>query len=741
MQYSASFPYPIYKDFRDQAKGFSEIFAYFPLYETTIITRGAASTAETLMISGNFFKGYGSRLQLGRTIAPEDDQIGSEPVSVITYRLWERNYALDPNVLGQSIQINKKSFTIIGVLAKEFIGLRPGDSTDVYVPLSSQPQLSPGFPLESTNQFHWWVEIMGRLAPGANENQVKTSLAVFFRQRLAESNSKMDQPGILLEDGSRGPLMQRKYMAQPFWALLAIVGVVLLIACANLASLLLVRGAARQHEMSIRAAIGAERWRLIRQSLTESLLISLIGAACGLILAEWGKTFLLGSFAPFMDNLHFDTKTDSTVLWFTIGLTLLTSVLSGLLPALRASNADPAAGLKDRSALRSPRLWMGKALISTQIALSILLVMGAGLLIQTFSNLRHLDPGFKPENLLLFRLNAEQGGYNELQRLNFFENTRQSISAIPGVESVALSDLALISGAMSATSITIPDHPENSKKSMQTNQLVISEGFFSTMGMKLTAGRDFNLQDNKDSLKVIIVNETFAHNYLPGLNPIGQTINTGNTNYQIVGVCKDSKYQSLREEIPPTTYFTFRQWQVSGMYFEVRSTLPPLSLIPAVRKVVSSLDATIPIVNIKTQRQVLDQSLFQEQLFTSLCSFLALLALGLSCIGLYGLMAYTVTRRTSEIGIRMAIGARPRDVAFPIIREAILIASIGVLIGIPITLAVSHLIRSALYGIQSYDPMTLIAVSLLFVSVAIFAAWLPARRAARVDPMTALRCE
>ena len=739
LMYSGSFPYPAYRDFRDQGTGFSEVFAFFLLDNITVLTRGAASTADGLMVSGNFFPGYGARTLIGRTVTPEDDRLGVTPVAVITYRAWERCYALDPSVLGQTVTINQNRFAIIGVLSREFVGPLPGDPTDFYVPLSAQPQLASNRPLESPN--HWWVQIMGRLARGANEAQAQASLEVLFRQVLSESTTKMEQPGIWLEDGSRGPLRVRQHMAQPFWALLALVGLVLAIACANLASLLLVRGVSRRHEMAIRTALGAGRWRLIRQSFTESLMLSLAGAALGLLFALWCKELVLGLLIPVKENLHFDARTDANVLAFTLGLTVVTAVLFGLIPALRAARVDPAHGLKDRVAASAPRLRLGKVLVSIQVGLSILLVLAAGLSIQTFANLSRLDPGFDAENVLLFRLNTAQAGYEGQRRVSFFDGLRESIAAIPGVRAVALSDLALVGGWMSMNGISIPGRSANPDEHLQACQMVVSDSFFSTMGISLLLGRDFDEADNSHNPKVAIVNETFARSFLPDENPVGQTFTMGSTDYRIVGVCRDAKYDNVRDDVPPIMYFAYRQMPTGAMYFEVRSSLPALSLVPAVRKAVAAFDETIPLENIKTQRQLLEQSIVMERLFASLCGSLALLALFLSCVGLYGVTAYTVTCRTSEIGIRMALGATPWCVAYPILREAVLLAAAGVAVGAPAALATARIIRSQLYGVEPHDPLTLAVAAIVLLAVAAFAAWIPARRAAKVDPMAALRYE
>ncbi len=369
--YAGSFSYPCYRDFRDRAIGFAEVFAFFPLNNLTAIARGRASITGGLMVSGNFFSGYGAQPLIGRAITPADDQPGAVPVAVITYSLWERLFSLDPGVVGGTITLNKNAFTIIGVLPRGFAGPLPGDPTDVYVPMSAQPQLVPNRPLSSPR--HWWVQVMARLAPGANEAQAQASLELVFRQALNASDNTIEQPGIRLEDGSRGPLMIRRRIGEPLWLLLAVVGLVLLIACANLASLLLARGAARRHEMAVRAALGAGRMRLIRQQLTESLLLALTGGGLGLAFASWLKAGLLGFMTgSFPDDLRFDLRIDLNVLGFTLGLSILTAVLFGLVPALRATRVDPAAGLKSRSTLGAPHLRLAKVLVSVQVGLSVL---------------------------------------------------------------------------------------------------------------------------------------------------------------------------------------------------------------------------------------------------------------------------------------------------------------------------------------------------------------------------------
>lgn len=738
-----SFPYPAYRDFRDQGEGFTDIFAFFAVSKgVTAVMRDEAAVAGALLVSGNFFKGYGVDTLIGRPIVPEDDRPGAAPVAVITYRWWAQRGGLDPAVLGRTLTLNQSSFTIVGVLPRDYVGPMAGDPTDIYVPLAAQPQLVPSRPLDSPNR--WWVQIMGRLAPGADEAKSRGSLALLFRRVLSESSTKMEEPGIVLQDGSRGPLMVRRLVAKPFLALTGVSALVLLVACANLAGLLLARGAACRHEVAVRAALGAGRWRLIRQSLTESLLLSLAGACLGLLVAIWSRRVLLGFLTTLPEDFRFDLRIDRNVLAFTLGVSLLTALVFGLLPALGASRADPVAGFKSRSTAGRPRLRLGRTLVSVQVGLSVLLVVGAGLMVRTFVNLTRIDPGFNSENLLLLRLSPGQAGYEGSRLAGFYERIRSAVAAIPGVQSAAFSSMLLAGGSWSEESIDIPGSPRPPGGSRQVCRLIVSDEFLATMGIPLLQGRDLAADDVATGPPAAVVNETFVRAFFQDENPLGRTFlledGTGRM-FTIVGVCRDAKYSTLREATPPVMYSSCRQEERDAMFLAIRSRLPSASLLPGVRRAMAGIDPGVPLTSIRTQAQVLDRSLAQDRLFAWLCGALAELAVLLSCIGLYGLMAYNVARRTGEIGVRMAIGATGAKVAWPILREAAVLAGVGVAVGLPVAAVSTRFIESQLYGVAPMDPATLTGTGAMLVVVALLSAWIPARRAARVDPMTALRCE
>jgi len=740
--YCGSFPYPAYRDFAEQAEGFSDIFAFSYLEGSkTISIGGVASLANPQMVSGNFFKSYGAQVLIGRPIMPEDDRPGSPPVAVITYPFWQRVYHLDPHVLGQTITIRNTGFTIIGVLPQRYVGPLAGEKrTDFYIPMMAQPHMDKEEWLSSYDR--WWVQIMGRLAPEADEAKVQSSVEILFSHVLNRSVVEIDRPGIFLQKGRYGVLVNRQETVQPLWYLQGVVGLVLLIACTNLAGLLLARGAARQHEMAVRAAIGAGRWRLIRQSLTESMILSIAGVCLGMVFSVWIRAALAGYVIDPSRHQQFNFRVDANVLIFALAVGIVTTLLSGLFPALRAGSTNPSAGLKDSGSRGAPRLRLGKVLVTAQVGLSVILVMAGGLLTRTLINLYRTDTGFDTENLLLFTISPSSSlSPPEIIDLeNYYSDVRQKVTEIPGVRSVALSCRTMLGGQWWDSEISIPGHSDD--KQRNSLALVVSDGYFETMGINLLQGRDFRATDHRGSQCVAIVNEEFGRVFFPNENPVGQFITAyGGRQYQIVGLCSDQKYDSLRRDASPVLYLHYRQTRFFFLACVVRSVLPPMSLVPAVRQAVVDIDRNLPIEKFTTQKLAIKDSLAQERLYASLCGSLALLALALSCIGLYGIMAYNVARRTGEMGIRKALGAQSFDVAWPILKEALTLAAIGIAIGLPVALALVRVIRGIFYGIEPYDPLTMIGATMLMIAVSFLAAWIPARRAAKIDPMEALRYE
>jgi predicted permease len=613
-----------------------------------------------------------------------------------------------------------------------------GDPIDFYVPLvAAQPQLKSGWSPASTE--HWWVQIMARRDLETNEAQAHASLNLLFGQLLEGSHDSLTQPKILLQEGKRG--LGGQQAAEPLWVLQALVVMILMIACANLASLLLARGASRRHELAVRAAIGAGRRHLMLQSFVESLILSLCGAGIGLMFSVWIKTALLRFFIDQKIESYLDFSMDIRMLVFTLVVAAMTTFLCGIIPAWQAARVHPQAGLKDNRTQTAPRLRIGKALIAIQMGLSMLLVLGTGLLIQTLIHLHRVDPGFDVENLLVFRVNPGQAGYRDQDLEDFYEKTRQTLAGIPGTRSVVFSSICLLSGGMESGGFDIPGRSDLTGYQRQAHVLLVSDNFFKTMGIHLLSGRSFNASDNSSANRVAIVNETFARTFFSLEDVLGKHFKRGEQEYQIVGLCRDASYRNLRDTVPPTLYFPSTQHRRGRMTFAVRSVVPPMSLVSTVRSRLARIDRNIPLEEVTTQQQVVKKSVAMERLFSMLCGILSCLALSLCCIGLYGLMTYNVTRRTGEMGIRMAFGARPRDVARPIMYEALVLAAIGVAIGLPLALAVTQLMRSAFFGIKPYDPVTVTGSVVLLLTIAVLAAWIPARRAAKIDPMEALRYE
>jgi predicted permease len=620
----------------------------------------------------------------------------------------------------------------------------PGDPSEFYVPMAAQSQF---LYRPITENFHWFVRLMARLRPGVSDAQLRATLDVAFAR---EASVIMKEPRMLMEPGRAGLAIDRNNYRKPLLLMLGVVGLVMLVACANLAGLSLARGAAREHELAVRAALGAGRWRLIRQSLTESLVLALLGGGLGVLVAVWGKTAISRLLAGSADGLHYDFSLDLTVLSFSLATALVTALLSGLLPALRAGRVDPLDGLKSRGALGAPRLRTGKVLVAAQVCLSLLLLTDAGLYVRTLVNLTHIDAGFSTERLLLFQLNPGGAGYDDpAQRATFYGQVQDSLSTVPGVRGATFLGNPLLDNSGWSGAFFFPDRFADYRENMQSYRLTVGETFFATMGIPVLQGRGLSAADAEGAPEVVVVNETFAREYSPDKNPLGRTVHILMDDWRIVGVCRDAKYLNVKEAAPPTVYFPFRQ--ISYMpsmrnnyrsaYFALRTALPPMALTTAARKAVAAIDPNVPLANITTQEAVRDKNINQERLFATLCGALAGLALLLSCIGLYGLMAYHVARRTSEFAIRMALGATRRNIADPILREALLLAAFGVAIGVPVALALARFIKSQLYGVAPTDPVTLIGAGVLLIAVAVLAAWIPARRAAKVDPMAALRCE
>ena len=736
-----AFSMATYRQFRDHAPDLADVMASSRLQPLSVLVRREPFVARGLMVSGNFFRGLGLTAWKGRTLVPEDDRPGAEPVVVISHACWRNEFNLDPAVVGRTAALDGRVHTVVGVLPEGFAGVYPNEGTDVYVPLSAQPQLRPGPPLDSPE--HWTLQIMARLRPDADQERATAYLGAMLNRAIRpEWYAKGVRRGphrVVLKDGSRGYHEYIRKSAQPLYLLLGIAAVVLAVACANIAGLLLVRGAARQRELAVRVAIGAGRWRLIRQALTESLVVSLAGAALGLLLASWAKPALSRLIWP--RGVFVDLGNDYRVFALALALSLVSALLSGLLPAVRAIRGIAITGLKDKAAV-APRLRAGRGLVSVQVGLSLLLLVTAGLFTRTLVNLYRVDTGFDTTNLLVFNLDATKAGYKDRQAVELYERVHAGIATLPGVRSVAQSDMLLLSGWMNKSVARVSGRPGD-EATFSILGLGVSGSFFSTMGIPLLRGRGFSASDDDTALKVVIVNEALARREFPKEDPVGRELTTIAGKHRIVGVVGDMTYHSLKQEPEPTVFYDYRQrpQPFGRLHFEVRTSVDPLSLVPAVRQVVAGIDRRIPIADVGTQASQLDDSISLERGFAAVASGLAVLAVLLSCVGLYGVMAYHVARRTGEIGVRMALGSTAAGVAWPILRGALLVAAAGIGIGLPLVAAAGRIVRSYLFGVEPLDAPTLVGAIVLLLAIAAAGAAVPASRAARVDPAVALRCE
>lgn len=730
--------YPVFSEIREQVSGYAEIFGHARLREVTVQLPGAAFVADGLMVSDNFFEGLGVGAVLGRVFTATDPASETAGWMVVSYDWWEAILGGDDSGLGRSVILNGHSFTVIGVLPPGVQGLYAGDRLDFYVSMAAQPALRPSWSRTAEDQ--WWISIMARLAPGTTDGRFRAVAETTFGNAAGDM---VKEPGLLIYDGWRGVSgWSIQQLRRPLLILLGIVGVVILVACANLAGLSLARGIAREHELAIRPALGASRSRLLRQSLTESLLLSFLGAGLGVAVAVWGKAALAPLLFNSFEELHYQTPLDLRVLAFTVGLAVLAGVLSGMLPAVRAARVDPLVGLKERGVRGSPRLRVGRALIVGQVALAILLLMGAGLYGRTLYNLVRIDPGFETDHLLLFRLDPGHAGYEGEGTTGFYDEVTRSLASISGVRNVTVSAMPLLTGWMSGGGFfTLPDHPGDGETRPTAHRHTVSESYFATMGIPIVLGRGLERTDGDGAGKVVVVNETFVRSYLEGSYPVGERIHHADADWIIVGVSKDARYTGIKDDIAPTVYFSFRQSPIPAAFFAVRTAVPPLTLVEAARAAVADVDPRVPLAQVETQLQVRDRRISQERLFAYLCGALASLALLLSCIGLYGLLAYNVTRRRGEIGVRVALGATRGQIARPILGEALRLALLGVLVGVPMGLWAVQLIRTQLYGVEPGDPLSVLWGAGVLMAVAVVAAGAPAYRASRVDPADSLQAE
>jgi predicted permease len=749
-------PLNLFQQIRDRNTVLEE-FAGMGNPPMTLSGGGPAERVDGQVVSGNFFETLGVSAALGRVLKPEDDRIpDARPVCVISYGLWQRRFGGDAGVIGRTIEINGHPLTVLGVTPKEFTGLNPDSPIDITVPLMMAGVFKPNIP---------WLQPFGRLKPGIGVVQAQASLDALYHQLQTQpaSAGKLSGAKVLLLPGSRGISSLQSQYERPLIMLMAVAGLVLLIACANVTNLLLARSASRAREIAVRLALGAGRARLVRQLLAESILLTITGAALGMPLA-YAVDRTLVVLAPqqikgsgLIVAVNRDVNPDWRVLLFTLGVAIVVGMLSGILPAFRSTRADTRSGfgpaLKGGAGVRPPgRLSFANAMAVVQVALSLVLLIAAGLFLRSLHNLRSVDLGFDPERMVMLTIEPRWSGYSQAASQGFIDSLEQRARNLPGVVAVSPGVVGPLSGEPVATAIDVPGYvpqpnerwqiPEGYAPSMIPINYVGSD-YFKTLSTPLVSGRLFNDQDGRVN-KVAIVNQKTAAHYWPHESPLGKHVLMGGrdaVDCQVVGVVRDVKSESLRQDAPPMVYMPFRQSRGMHVRFHVRvaGTTPPV--IAALIRVVHDLDPTVAAYNVTTMEAQLDRTISLDRLMATLTAVFGLLAVVVAAVGLYGVMAFAVAARTREIGIRMALGATCSRVLRQVIAESAVLTAIGIGVGLPVALWVSRAAGSILYGVSPADPWTYAALALVLAGIALGASWIPARRAARVDPVVALRYE
>jgi predicted permease len=747
------FSYPMYSLLRDEIPVFSGLLASGRTGQIdATVDGGGSEKIRGRLVSGNYFAVLGVPAYLGRTFTGAEDRApGAAPIIVISYDYWSRRLARDPGVLGRTLRLNGTTFTIIGVGPRDFTGEVVGAPADVWIPLSMQAQVNPGDP-RLTNRNSNWLLLLGRLKPGVSLAEARANITLLVRQALIDYGGATLAPDrrqeiqrlpVEVEPGAKGFSSLRQRVSQPLVTLMIVVGLVLLIACANVANLLLARATSRQKEISVRLAVGASRVRLVRQLLTESALLAAMGGASGLLLAWWGAAALLRIASSGPDPIPLDVRPNLVVLSFTAGASVLTGVLFGLAPALRSTRIDLAPALKETSRSISGRGFrLGKLLVAGQVALSLLLLVGAGLFIRSLINLETLDVGYSRTRLILLQADPAGSGYAVAQQVPAMRRLMQHLQAIPGVLGVSVSENGIFSGTDSETDgLRIQGYSSSRKQDLVSHFDQVGPHYFEVVGAPILAGRDFNERDVAGAPNVAIVNDVMARYYFGARDPVGKILANGDDRYTIVGVVKDIRERDLKGKAERRFFVSLLQStdRFSAFNFELRTRDDASHMLPAIRREVQQFDPNLRVLSLEPVGVLIDRSISEDRLIAQLSGFFGVLALILAATGLYGVMAYAISRRATEIGIRMALGADRRQVIRMVLRETVLLVLAGIAIGLPAALAVSRLVAAMLVNVSASDPPTFGVATLLMLVVAVVAGLAPAARASRIDPMAALR--
>ncbi len=739
-----SLSYPDYLEVRDRNEGLSGVVAHQVL-PLNLGRGGKPERVRGAIVSGNYFDVLGVKALVGRTFLPEEDRTpNAHPVVVMGYGLWQRRFGADPGIVGRQITLNAHEFTVIGIAPKEFGSTYTGAVLDVWTPVMMKDYVArPHFSL--TDRSSRWLMVMGRLRPGATVEQAQANITSIASQLEWAYPQTNDQMGLAVFSLTRSPFSLKRSLQSAMAVLMAAVAVVLLIACANVANLLLGRAAARRKEIALRLALGGSRLRLMRQMVTEGLVLASLGAAIGLTVAFWTAQSLPAFLPPSGMAMSFDTRPDIVVFAFTLGLTVVTTILCSLAPTLQASKPDLVAALKDTTAMverGARKLSVRHILVVVQVALSMVALVSAGLLVRSLREASHANPGFDPNRVLLASFDPFLSGYDETRGREFYRQLVERVRALPGVQAATLARrLPLTLSGIAFANVVIDGYTPARTEDMRFNYETVGPDYFQTMRIPLVQGRDFEERDRESTHPVVVINETMAERFWPRGDALGRRLSVGKEWLEIVGIAKDLKNRSLGEAPAPFFYLPLLQDYRSNMILVARTALEPEQMLNAVESAVSALDPEIPVFEPTTLEDHIGVSLFRQRMAATLLSLFGLLALSLSAVGLYGVMAYTVSRRTRELGIRIAIGATRSEILRVILGHALILSAIGIAGGVIVALMVSRFLVHLLYGVGPADPLTFVVIPVVLLGVALAASYVPARRALKIDPVVALRTE
>jgi predicted permease len=742
------FPYGAFETLREENPAFSTLFGYCNGHNKTLAVRGQATSAGTEYVTGEYFRGLAVSPAAGRLIESEDDRPGAAPVAVISFATSQQRFGGPSSAIGQPVLVDNVPFTVVGVAPSEFFGVDPAATPDLYLPLHTNllVDAARAARMYPDGNFYW-IEMMGRLRPGVSMAQAQAVLAPRFHQWVATTaktdGERAKLPALILNPGAEGLGSLRRQYSKPLYVLLAMVGLILAIACANIANLLLARAAARRREMAVRLSLGAGRFRVVRQLLTESVMLASLGGALGILFAIWGMRSLTFLFSNGHENFTLHAELNWHVMGVTAALSVVCGLLFGLAPAIQSTRPDVMPALKSGRG-GGPRRHAQHVLVVAQIAMSFLILVAAGLFVRTLNKLHSVQLGYARENILLFSLNARQAGHRDPEIATFYTDLRKRFESIPGVSSATLSQSSIVNAGFAGPAI---------KGQMKIGAVIIEDAhvlaagphFLTTMQIPILAGREIDDRDQPGSRPVAVISKELAQTYFENENPVGRriTLPDEKRDLEIVGVSANLRYGGLKneDENTMTVFVAVSQFSSDRMTYALRTAGDPLRFVPSVHEIVREADSRIPVTNVVTQAAEIDRTISRELTFAKLCTGFAVLALLMACVGLYGTMSYSVARQTGEIGIRMALGAQRSAVVWMVLRRVLLLAAVGLAISVPAALSASRLVESFLFDTQPNDPGTLALAGVVLLSAAILAGYAPARRASRIDPLAALRQE